>query len=210
MTVAVIIDLSFGAQYGGQGLEHAHDGRAGADDDQGHQLAQRRPRRSGPAHRDGGRLPARRPQGPRLRLPGGPGRGRRSPRRLRHLQPPPRASDGADVACSYRQRGLRSLSFPGNRSCCSRSCYIHWCGVRRLVFVEGACQPNPGSGRRGGCGDLTGEGPSELACPSKVSAAGWPARRPVPPVGGPPALARSHGLDPRWPSSPRGVKRARE
>lgn len=32
-------------------------------------------------------------------------------------------------AVAYRKRGNRSMSFPGNRRCCSRSCCLHRCAV---------------------------------------------------------------------------------
>jgi hypothetical protein len=41
----------------------------------------------------------------------------------------PRDPNGADLACAYYGRRLRSLSFPGNRSCCSRSCCSRSCAV---------------------------------------------------------------------------------
>jgi hypothetical protein len=37
---------------------------------------------------------------------------------------------GAELACAYYGRRLRSLSFRGNSPCCSRSCCIH----RRVVW----------------------------------------------------------------------------
>jgi hypothetical protein len=67
-------------------------GTAGAGEDHGHDLAQRRPRRRRPSYRHAGRLPARRPDGPRLRLPGQPRRadaGADRRRGVRHLQRPP-------------------------------------------------------------------------------------------------------------------------
>jgi hypothetical protein len=88
-------------------------GRAGAGKDHGHYLAQRRPRCAGQAHRDAGRLPARRPRGRRLHLPGRPRRadgGADRRRGVRHLQRPPQGPDGADLACAYYGRRLRSLS----------------------------------------------------------------------------------------------------
>jgi hypothetical protein len=36
---------------------------------------------------------------------------------------------GAELACAYYGRRLRSLSFPGNRRCCSRSCCFNRCAV---------------------------------------------------------------------------------
>jgi len=36
----------------------------------------------------------------------------------------PRDPDGADLACAYYGRRLRSLSFPRNRPCCRGSCCI--------------------------------------------------------------------------------------
>jgi hypothetical protein len=41
----------------------------------------------------------------------------------------PRDPGAADLACAYYGRRLRSLSFPGNSPCCSRSCCLHRCGV---------------------------------------------------------------------------------
>ena len=46
----------------------------------------------------------------------------------------PRDPDGADLACAYYGRRLRSLSFPGNSPCCSRSCCLH----RRAVWPSRA------------------------------------------------------------------------
>lgn len=37
----------------------------------------------------------------------------------------PRDPDGADLACAYYGRRLRSLPFPGNSPCCRRSCCLH-------------------------------------------------------------------------------------
>jgi hypothetical protein len=71
----------------------------------------------------------------------------------------PRDPDGADLACAYYGRRLRSLSFPGRWPCCPRPCCAHcsavlpadrrarlpWegssldCGPVRLVF-----RPVPG------------------------------------------------------------------
>lgn len=44
----------------------------------------------------------------------------------------PRDPAGADLACAYYQRRLRSLSFPGNRPCCPRSC----CTRRSVVWLS--------------------------------------------------------------------------
>lgn len=41
----------------------------------------------------------------------------------------PRDAGGADLACRYYQRRLRSLSFPGNRLCCGSSCCVLRCTV---------------------------------------------------------------------------------
>ena len=81
----------------------------GTGDDHGHHLAQRRPRPRGPAHRDAGRLPARRPQvrvftyqaDGWLPVPAGDRR-----RRLRGVQRRPRDAAGAEreIAARYRDR----------------------------------------------------------------------------------------------------------
>ena len=42
----------------------------------------------------------------------------------------PRHARDTDLARRYYERRLRSLSFPGNSPCCSRSCCIH----RRVVW----------------------------------------------------------------------------
>jgi hypothetical protein len=42
----------------------------------------------------------------------------------------PRDPDGADLACAYYARRLRSLSFPGNSPCCGRWCCLHHYAVR--------------------------------------------------------------------------------
>jgi hypothetical protein len=34
-----------------------------------------------------------------------------------------------DLARRYYERELRSLSFPGMKLCCGRSCCVHWCAV---------------------------------------------------------------------------------
>ena len=87
--------------------------QAGAGEDHGHYLAQRRLRRAGAAYRHAGRLPARRPRGPRLRLPGRP---RRRPAEeiadeaFDIFNDHPRDAAGADLACAYYGRRLRSLS----------------------------------------------------------------------------------------------------
>ena len=44
----------------------------------------------------------------------------------------PRDPDGADLACAYYGRRLRSLSFPGNSSCFPRSC----CTCRSTVWLS--------------------------------------------------------------------------
>jgi hypothetical protein len=41
----------------------------------------------------------------------------------------PRDAGGQDLSRRYYQRKLRSLSFPGNSPCCSRSCCFHRCAV---------------------------------------------------------------------------------
>jgi hypothetical protein len=49
----------------------------------------------------------------------------------------PRVADGADLTRRYYQRELRSLSFPGNSPCCSRSCCLRYRPVSQVV-VEAA------------------------------------------------------------------------
>ena len=49
----------------------------------------------------------------------------------------PRDPDGADLARAYYGRRLRSLSFPGNSPCCSRSCCLH----RRAVWPRSSSRP---------------------------------------------------------------------
>jgi hypothetical protein len=49
----------------------------------------------------------------------------------------PRDPDGADLACAYYGRRLRSLSFPGISPCCSRSCCLRYRPVSQVV-VEAA------------------------------------------------------------------------
>jgi len=44
----------------------------------------------------------------------------------------PRDSEGQALARQYRARRLRSLSFPGNRPCCPRSC----CTRRSVVWLS--------------------------------------------------------------------------
>ncbi len=44
----------------------------------------------------------------------------------------PAAADGEDLSRRYYQRELRSLSFPGNRPCCPRSC----CTRRSAVWLS--------------------------------------------------------------------------
>jgi hypothetical protein len=44
----------------------------------------------------------------------------------------PRDPNGADLACAYYGRRLRSLSFPGKRPCCPRSC----CTRRSVVWLS--------------------------------------------------------------------------
>jgi hypothetical protein len=62
-----------------------------------------------------------------------------------HLRDP----DGADLACAYYGRRLRSLSFPGNSLCCSRSCCLH----RRTVWPRSLSRP---PGERASCERQTG------------------------------------------------------
>jgi hypothetical protein len=49
----------------------------------------------------------------------------------------PRDAAGADLACAYYGRRLRSLSFPGNSPCCRRSCCLH----RRAVWPGSSSRP---------------------------------------------------------------------
>jgi hypothetical protein len=51
----------------------------------------------------------------------------------------PRDAAGADLACAYYGRRLRSLSFPGNSPCCSR-----WCCVHRRAVWPGSSSRRPG------------------------------------------------------------------
>ena len=51
-----------------------------------------------------------------------------------------RDSEGAGLARRYYARRLRSLSFPGNSPCCSRSCCLH----RRAVWARLSSSP-PGA-----------------------------------------------------------------
>lgn len=48
-----------------------------------------------------------------------------------------RDPDGADLACVYYGRRLRSLSFPRNSPCCSTSCCLH----RRAVWPRSSWRP---------------------------------------------------------------------
>ena len=62
----------------------------------------------------------------------------------------PRDPDGADLACAYYQRRLRSLSFPGNSACCSRSCCLHCRAVwprssSTLANERTSCGRQPGT-----------------------------------------------------------------
>jgi hypothetical protein len=45
----------------------------------------------------------------------------------------PRDPDGADLACAYHGRRLRSLSFPGKQACCGWSC----CAASACVLPRG-------------------------------------------------------------------------
>ena len=47
---------------------------------------------------------------------------------------------GAELACAYYGRRLRSLSVPGNSPCCSRSCCLH----RRAVWPRSSSLTPPG------------------------------------------------------------------
>jgi hypothetical protein len=49
----------------------------------------------------------------------------------------PRDTRGEDLARRYYQRELRSLSFPGNSPCCSRSCCLH----RRAMWPRSSSRP---------------------------------------------------------------------
>ena len=84
--------------------------------------------RARPGHRDAGRL---QPGNPMVRVfayhadPAG-----RSPDTIAEeafaiCNGHPSDAGGQDLSRRYYQRELRSLSFPGNRRCCSRSCCLH-------------------------------------------------------------------------------------
>lgn len=53
----------------------------------------------------------------------------------------PADEHGQDLARRYYQRQLRSLSFPGKRPCCPRSCCVH-CGPRvvRIAVDSATCR----------------------------------------------------------------------
>ena len=62
------------------------------------------------------------------------------------------ASDagGADLSRRYYERELRSLSFPGNSPCCSRSCCLQHCAVwprlaSRPPGERASCERQPGT-----------------------------------------------------------------
>jgi hypothetical protein len=64
----------------------------------------------------------------------------------------PRDPDGADMACSYYQCRLPSLSSPRNSLCCSRSCRLHRRAVRprsspRLLHERMSCARQRGTRR---------------------------------------------------------------
>jgi hypothetical protein len=48
----------------------------------------------------------------------------------------PRGEGGHALACRYRQRRLRSLSFPGKSLCCPRSCCPHPSAVWPWIDLE--------------------------------------------------------------------------
>ena len=108
-------------------------GTAGAGEDHGHYLAQRRLRWPGAAYRHAGRLP---PGDPVVRVfayqadPGQPAE-EIAEEAFAIFNDHPRDAAGAELACAYYGRRLRSLSFPGNRPCCGRSCCLH----RRAVLA---------------------------------------------------------------------------
>jgi hypothetical protein len=58
----------------------------------------------------------------------------------------PRDPDGADLACAYYGRRLRSLSFPGRWPCCPRPCCAHCSAV---LPADHRCLPIIGLGCRG-------------------------------------------------------------
>jgi hypothetical protein len=62
----------------------------------------------------------------------------------------PGSDEAADLAGQYRQRRLRSLSFPGNSPCCIRSCCLH----RRAVWPRSSSSTPPGE--RTSCGRQSG------------------------------------------------------
>jgi hypothetical protein len=49
----------------------------------------------------------------------------------------PRDAGGEDLSRRYYERELRSLSFPGNSPCCSRSCCLH----RHAVWPRSSSRP---------------------------------------------------------------------
>jgi hypothetical protein len=53
----------------------------------------------------------------------------------------PRDPDGADLACAYYGRRLRSLSFPGRWPCCPRPCCAHSESVKRVETLGGLIYP---------------------------------------------------------------------
>jgi len=61
----------------------------------------------------------------------------------------PRDAETAELARQYRQRRLRSLSFPGNSPCCIRSCCLH----HRAVWPRSSSTP---PGERTSCGRQSG------------------------------------------------------
>ena len=63
----------------------------------------------------------------------------------------PRDAGGEDLSRRYYQRELRSLSFPGNSPCCSRSCCLHYRAVwpgspSRPPGWRRSCERQPGTG----------------------------------------------------------------
>jgi hypothetical protein len=56
----------------------------------------------------------------------------------------PRDPDGADLARVYYERRLRSLSFPGMKLCCGRSCCVY------SPFTSALCGPDCHRGCRPG------------------------------------------------------------
>jgi hypothetical protein len=59
----------------------------------------------------------------------------------------PADAGGAELACAYYGHRLRSLSFPGNPPCCSRSCCLHPRVVWPRSSLRPPCERQPGTRR---------------------------------------------------------------